>query len=125
MRNPSLILASVLVAGLAVSATAEEVTLGDSQVPFAFAVGSTQLPVGHYQILSSGPGESVLIVRNLDTGKTTLAEFITRIAPRGDGKSVLVFDAAEGQRFLSEIHLSGHDGYLLLEWARSRTRTSR
>jgi hypothetical protein len=112
VRNPSLLLASVLVAGLSVPAGAA--TMIDGQVPFEFTVGSAKLPAGHYQIQpSTSPGEDVLIVRNVDTGKRTVVDYITRIAPRKDAMSVFVFDEVGGQQILSEIQLANSDGYLL------------
>ncbi len=112
MRKSSLILASVLVAGLTVPARAAE-GLIDGQVPFAFTAGSTNLPAGHYKILTDEDNDPVLVLRNVDTGKTTFVEYLTRIAPRGDGKFTFVFDEAGGERVLSEVHVGGSDGYLL------------
>lgn len=112
MRNPSLLLASVLVAGFAVTARAQ--TVLDAQVPFEFTAGSATLPAGHYQIqASTAPNEDVLFVRNVDTGKRTIVDYITRIAARGDGQSSFVFDEIGGQHILSEIHPASADGYLL------------
>jgi hypothetical protein len=112
VRKSSLLLASVLVTGLSVPARAA--TLADGQVPFEFTVGSAKLPAGHYQIQpSTSPGEDVLVVRNVDTGKTTVAEYLTRIASRADGKSFFVFDVVGDQHILSEIQLASSDGYLL------------
>jgi hypothetical protein len=111
LRKSSLLIAFLLVAGLAVSARAE--SLADGQVPFEFTAGGAKLPAGHYRILApSMPGDSMLMVRNEDTGKTTLAEYVTRIASRDDDKPVLVFDVVGGQHVLSELHLGGSDGYL-------------
>ncbi len=112
MKNSSLILASVLLAGLAAPARAQATRI-DGQVPFEFTVGSSQLPVGHYEITPASPDEGVLTVRNLDTGKATAVEYITRIASREDGKSFFVFDVVGSQHILSEIHVAGSDGYLL------------
>ena len=82
MKDASLILAFVLVAGLAVPASAR--TMIDRRVPFKFMVGSATLAAGHYQIQpSTSPGEDVLIVTSVDTGKRTVVEYITRIAARG------------------------------------------
>jgi hypothetical protein len=112
VRNPSLLVASVLVAGFAVTARAG--TLLDAQVPFAFTAGSVELPAGHYQVQpSTAPDEDVLVFRNVDTGKRTIVDYVTRIAARDDGQPSFVFDDVGGQHILSEIHLASSDGYLL------------
>jgi hypothetical protein len=114
VSRSSLILASVLVAGLAGTARAQESVLADGQVSFEFTAGSTQFPAGHYQIMSSSSApEGPLLIRNVDTKKTTHVEYLTRIASREDGKSTFVFDEVGSQHILSEIHLAGSEGYLL------------
>lgn len=113
MTKFSLILASVLVAGLAVPARAAETGLADGQVPFEFTAGSTKLPAGHYKILVADDNDHIIIVRNVDTKKTILVEYETRIASRDDPKATFVFDEIGSERFLSEIHVPGSDGYLL------------
>jgi len=69
---------------------------------------------GTYEFLKSGVDEEMLELRNLDTGKTIVVEYVTRIAFREDGKNDLVFDKIGNERLLSEIHLSNADGYVLL-----------
>jgi hypothetical protein len=108
----SLILAA-LVAGLSVPASAAEVGLADGQVPFEFMAGRSKLPAGHYKILASGDEDQVLMIMNVETKKTTLVEYTTRIAATTDGNAAFVFDQADGESVLSEIHVSGSDGYLL------------
>ena len=49
----------------------------------------------------------------METGKKTVVEYMTRIAPREDGNPVFVFDEVGGQHILSEIQLANSDGYLL------------
>jgi hypothetical protein len=113
VSRSSLILAFLLVGGLAVSARAEE-KLADAQVPFAFTVGTTQLPAGHYAIVAPDPAESGdIAIRNVDTEQTVFVDYLTRLASRRDDKSVLVFDELGGKHILSEIHVAGSDGYLL------------
>jgi hypothetical protein len=112
VKNSTLLLASVLAAGLAVPAGADQAIV-HGQVPFEFTVGGAKLPAGHYEILKAANDEPVLMVRNVDTKKTTLVDYITRIKARDDGKGALVFDESGGERVLSEIHLTNSDGYLL------------
>jgi hypothetical protein len=112
VRSSSLLLASALVAGFAVTAGAK--TLLDAQVPFEFTAGSAKLPSGHYQVQpSTEPNEDVLVFRNVDTGKRTIVDYITRIAAQDHGQPSFVFDEVGGQHILSEIHLTSSDGYLL------------
>jgi hypothetical protein len=113
VKIPSLILASALVGAGAASAVAAE-PLAKADVPFAFEAGGTKFPAGHYEIVEpEDPSSGVLTVRNLDTQKEGFVEVLTRIAERGDHQSLLVFDNVGGQRMLSEIHVTGEDGYLL------------
>jgi hypothetical protein len=112
VKSPTLMLASVVVAGLAVAARADQ-AIAVGQVPFEFTVGSTKLPAGHYEILKTSNDEQVLMVRNVDTKKTALVEYVTRLATRDKGTGALVFDESAGERVLSEIHLTNSDGYLL------------
>ena len=112
MRKSTLLLASALVAGLAVPAMADQ-AIANGQVPFEFTVGSTRLPAGHYEILKAANDENMLMVRNVDTRKTALVDYVTRLAQRADGKGSLVFDDNGGEHVLSEIHLTNSDGYLL------------
>lgn len=112
MRNYSLMLVSVLVAGLAVPATAHAARV-DGQVPFEFTVGSTALPAGHYQVRFEKPERGIVTVRNMDTGQVALVEYLTRIGSKEDGKSFLVFDEMEGQHVLRAIYVAGQDGYRL------------
>jgi hypothetical protein len=109
----SLILASALVGAGAASALAAE-PLVTAHVPFAFEAGSTKFPAGHYAIVApDDASDLVLRVRNLDTQQEAFVEALTRLAERGDHQSLLVFDDVGGQRMLSEIHVTGEDGYLL------------
>jgi hypothetical protein len=113
-------LSSVLVAGLAVPATAHAARV-DGQVPFEFTVGSTALPAGHYQVTFERPQRGIVTVKNLDTGKVALVEYVTTIGSRADGKSLLVFDEIGGQHVLSAIYVAGQDGYRLPEGKQSHT----
>jgi hypothetical protein len=113
VRKPSIVLASVVLAGLAASARAETIRI-DAQVPFEFTAGRNDFPAGRYQITAENPDDAALAVKNLDTGKTVVVEYLTRISSRQDGKSAFVFDAMEGKHALSEIYVAGtEEGYLL------------
>ena len=105
-------LVSVLVAGLAVPATARAARV-DGQVPFEFTVGSAALPAGHYQVRFERPERGIVTVRNVDTGKVVLVEYLARIESKEDGKSLLVFDEIEGQHVLRAIYVAGQEGYQL------------
>jgi hypothetical protein len=82
-------------------------------VPFEFTVEKGNLPSGTYEILIDGPRNSVIRLRNLDTGKMTRLSIRTRLADVGAKKAYFVFDKAGSGHFLSEIHLPGSDGYEL------------
>jgi hypothetical protein len=112
VRDSGLMLVSVLVAGLAVPATAHAARV-DGQVPFEFTVGSTALPAGHYQVRFERPERGIVTVRNVDTGKVVLVEYLARIESKEDGKSLLVFDEIEGQHVLRAIYVAGQEGYRL------------
>jgi hypothetical protein len=113
MKRLSLIMAAALVAAFAVPARAAT-AVASAQVPYEFSVGKTKLPAGHYEILAADDVDSaVLVVRNTDTHKEALVEYLTRIGARKDADSALVFDVVGNDHLLSEIHLAGTEGYLL------------
>ncbi len=106
-----LTLATLLVgAGLAL-ATARPIA--DATIPFAFAVSATDLPAGQYEILVEDPSIGTLLLKNTATGKNTLVPFSTRLAMRDGDQDEMVFDRAGDKYYLSEIHISGSDGYFI------------
>ncbi len=101
-----------LALGLAVPAHAQMEPLVKAKVPFAFRVGDTQLTPGTYEAFVEGIGADTITVRNLATGKAAFALTETRLSER-PGPATIVFDKMGNDRYLSEIHPAGDDGYLL------------
>jgi hypothetical protein len=95
---------TVLAAGRAVA---------DATVPFGFSVAGTPVPAGKYEILVEDPTFGTLMLRKLDSGKPILVGFTTRLAKREGDENTLVFDKVGDKYYLSEIHLSAYDGYLV------------
>ena len=71
-----------------------------ADVPFSFAVGSKQLPAGHYTFLT-GPSDTI-VTRNTDNGVVILSRKETAFHPVGY-LNVLVFNKYGDQYFLREI----------------------
>jgi hypothetical protein len=72
-----------------------------ADVPFAFNVGTAQLPAGIYEVkvLAQSPYE--IMIRNPET--STAAVSIVRREGPGNTEAKLVFDRIGNQYFLSEI----------------------
>ncbi len=83
------------------STSAQALTKAD--VPFAFEVGSTQLPAGCYQVSSTL--QSAVIIRNCDTSASALS--VVRRESSRDDSAKLVFRHMGGQYFLAEIRSAG------------------
>jgi hypothetical protein len=71
-----------------------------ADVPFAFQLGSAQLPAGCYEITKEN--QSSIIVRNCNTRDAALS--VVRRDEASDGKARLVFQHVGGQYFLQEIY---------------------
>ena len=69
-----------------------------ANVPFAFHVGTAQLPAGCYRILTQYQG---IAIRNCKTGATVFSP-VQRESPR-DTAAQLVFDHLDNQYFLTQI----------------------
>ncbi len=96
----------LLAAGQSMAATVVSAT-----IPFEFTAGASKLPAGQYEV-SQDSTSAVLTLRKVDSGESTLTPYVTRLARRvGDPSTVLVFDKVGDQYTLSEIHVTGIDGY--------------
>lgn len=71
-----------------------------ADVPFAFQVGSAQLPAGCYEITKGN--QTSIMVRNCNTSDAALT--LIRRDEASDGKARLVFRHVGGQYFLQEIY---------------------
>ena len=87
--------------------------IADASIPFGFSVGGNQEPAGKYEILTEDPTTNMLMLRNLDSKKSILVPFTTRLAMREGDQDTLVFDKVGDKYYLSEIHLSDSDGYFV------------
>ncbi len=91
---------SLVVMSLMLNATgAHAQSLAKADVPFAFKVGSAQLPAGTYEIKAAG--EAAIVIRNGQTSAGALS-LVRREYPRNSGAK-LVFRHVGNQYFLAEI----------------------
>ena len=72
-----------------------------ADVPFAFTVGSAQLPAGTYEIKPANSGSSAILILNMQTNKGAMAN-AGREQPR-DESPKLVFHRVGNQYFLAEV----------------------
>jgi hypothetical protein len=77
----------------------------EATVPFAFHVGSTAMPAGHYQIVENHILGN-LKVSNLDNHSMAIAT-VQQDSPRDDVRYKMVFHQVSGEYFLSAIHEGG------------------
>jgi hypothetical protein len=71
-----------------------------ADVPFAFQVGSVQLPAGCYEITKGN--QSSIVVRNCKTSDVAVSTI--RGDEATDGRARLVFQHVGSQYFLAEVH---------------------
>jgi hypothetical protein len=90
---------SLVVMSLMLNATANAQAFAKADVPFAFKVGSAQLPAGTYQI--NAAGDTTVVIQNLKTSAGALSTIRHEYARETGAK--LVFHRVAGQYFLSEI----------------------
>jgi glyoxylate utilization-related uncharacterized protein len=90
---------SLVVLSLILNAAAQAQSAAKANVPFAFQVGSAQLPAGTYVI--SPAGANAIAVRNGQTSAGALS--LVRRAYQSDSGAKLVFHHLAGQYFLAEI----------------------
>ena len=101
---------SLVVMSLGLNAVAQVQSVAKANVPFAFKVGSAQLPAGTYVIDTAGA--SFIQIRNGQTSASTLS--LVRREYQSDGDAKLVFHHVGGQYFLVEIRRgAGTNGMVL------------
>jgi hypothetical protein len=82
-----------------------------ANVPFAFKVGTTQMPAGTYAI-PEHQGSNVITLRNVQTGASTVV--MARPENPSEKTNVLIFHRYGNQYFLSELRGSrGTDAMVL------------
>src|ERR1700735_68534 len=90
---------SLVVMSVMLNATAQAQAVAKANVPFAFNVGSTQLPAGTYEIQAISDNAVAIKSHNSSAGALSLVQ---HDPPRKTG-SKLVFHRLAGQYFLTEI----------------------
>jgi hypothetical protein len=87
-----------------------------SRIPFEFVVGEKTFPAGEYRVTEQHHSMPVLRMQSTDGKLHTALTPITRLARQHQGdapKASFVFDIVGETHILSEVWLSGEDGYLL------------
>jgi hypothetical protein len=97
-RNLIGILSLVMMSAM-INVTANAQTVVKADVPFAFKVGTTQLPAGTYEIKE--PSIAAVMIQNRDSRATALSNARHELARNSGAK--LVFHCLAGQYFLAEI----------------------
>jgi hypothetical protein len=101
MKFNSIAQSSLMVLSLLLTvAGAHAQSAARANVPFAFKVGTTQMPAGIYAI-QSNHGSNVVMVRNVQTGTSALA--MGRQESPSKKTDKLIFHRYGSQYFLTEI----------------------
>jgi hypothetical protein len=101
---------SLVVMSLMLNAAAQTQSAAKANVPFAFKVGSAQLPAGTYAV--STVGASAIEIRNCQTSRGALS--LARREYQSDSGAKLVFHHVADQYFLAEIWTgAGTDGMVI------------
>jgi hypothetical protein len=101
MKFKSIAQSSLMVLSLLITAAgAHAQTAARANVPFAFKVGTTQLPAGTYAI-PENHGSNVVTIRNVQTGSSVA--MMGRQEYPSNKTNVLIFHHYGNQYFLSEI----------------------
>jgi hypothetical protein len=113
MKRNLITILSLVVMSLLLNATgAYAQSYAKANVPFAFNVGSKQLPAGTYEIKVLSRGPNVIRIRNTET--TAVALLIARSESPRTTESKLVFDRVGNQCFLTEVwDGSGAEGMIV------------
>jgi hypothetical protein len=90
---------SMVVMSVVMNAAAQAQTVAKANVPFAFKVGSAQLPAGTYEIRTIS--ENVVAIKSSNGGAGALS--LARRDSTKNASSKLVFHHLAGQYFLTEI----------------------
>jgi len=93
----SLVVLSVLISSTGAFAQ----SYAKADVPFAFTVGSAQLPAGTYEVKSIGAGNSSIAIQNSETSATAMSN-ARREQPRST-RAKLVFHRVGNTYFLAEV----------------------
>ncbi|MGA7049622.1 MAG: hypothetical protein WBY98_25415, partial [Candidatus Sulfotelmatobacter sp.] len=99
MKRNGIGILSLVVISLMLNAAAQAQSAAKANVPFAFKVGSAQLPAGTYVINTAGA--SAIEIRNGHTSAGALS--LVRREYQRDSGAKLVFHHVADQYFLAEI----------------------
>ena len=112
MKINSIAASSLVVLSLLFTAAgAHAQSAAQAHVPFAFKVGTAQMPAGNYEVKKE-MGSEIITVRNLQTGRTVLA--MARRESPSKKTDKLVFHHSGSHYVLAEIWGSaGSDGIAL------------
>ena len=80
-------------------------------VPFAFTVGGSQLPAGHYVITEADDDASVVAIRSADGRQAVFAVTIPESPDETTAPPQLVFERLGGQYMLSQFTLESTTGH--------------
>jgi len=90
---------SLVVMAVMMNATAHAQTVATAKVPFAFKVGSAQLPAGSYVI--NADGDMAVTIHDRKSAAGALTQVRREISTNPGSK--LIFHRVDGQYFLAEI----------------------
>jgi hypothetical protein len=100
-RNLVGILSLVVISLMFNVASASAQSYAKADVPFAFVVGSAQLPAGTYDVKTIGAGNSSILIQNHETSAAAMSN-AGREQPR-DTSAKLVFHRVGNTYFLAEV----------------------
>jgi hypothetical protein len=83
-------------------------------VQFPFKAEGMEFPAGNYQLVVNLAQELILI-RNIETGEGALLGYTSRLSPREDNQSMLVFEKSGDEYCLSQVYMPGLDGFKVPE----------
>jgi hypothetical protein len=111
-RNLITILSLVVMSLLLNAAGAYAQSYAKANVPFAFNLGTAQLPAGTYEVKVISQSPYVIMIQNRETMATAVSN--ARSDGPGNTKSKLVFDRIGNQYFLTEVWNGlGADGMIV------------
>lgn len=84
------------------------------EVPYEFTAGDTILPAGSYRIQRAKGSLNSLAFQNLETQDIFLIPFLSRVSEKKKAEEAeVVFKKHGGKSYISEIYLTGMEGFHL------------
>lgn len=106
MNKKLVVLTMSLALLMSAAASAQTVHL-KANVPFNFIAGHTRFPAGQYELLSTGNGDSVLVIRSLDSKPQALVLSNSCESRCPSAGTKLVFHRYGQRYFLSQVWMKG------------------